>query len=614
MYQGPPPSFALLLPVLLACVALAVVLRWWAPRLWAPSATRVDVLLTGLLVVAGCGYAFWLHQAINPSWLPFGEDWWDFVNRVGELRALGGDEHAACSSPNRYLLFPTLGLLASSVAGTVVTGCIAVSVTVAGLIPAALYLLGRQLAPAPWALAGAITALHCPALLDNLGPPSDYLLMALLLILCLAAGLAAVRRGGAARFGAWGVCLALLLGCSPQSLITLLWMVPAAGVALALHHRGPLRDGWRPVLALTAPLVAMWLAYAVVPVEVAPLEGIVQRVQQEMGAVVERDRAFAAEGGTVTPAGDDEPAAEPGLAEGSWRPGRLGALWGLPRTVKTLASLSGSPVPMETRASILARGIRAQLPFPAWSLGLALFALVGVATGQRGEQRARRWFAAMVCVGLLLAFVGSQLTGLAGTIWLAETNAAKTFPSRYAAPLLLVLPCLILAGAGWAVTRLAPAEARGRGLAGLPLLTYLVLFMALASGGWSVADTLDRARQRAESRAENVGPGWRAVLTPLGAGRDVELVNFANVCEIRALFHRSQQLGAAAAPMVELAPSSGERLVVQPCVFSQVARPPLWMPASPERLEELGPCVHLDREPDRPLELLRRDELAPTVP
>ena len=140
-------------------------------------------------------------------------------------------------------------------------GNISVALAAASLLPLALYLLGRQLAPAYAALAGALIAGSLPLTVTFLGQVSDYLFCAWLLTLSAAAALWAARARHGASLAVAGVGLALYMAATPKAITWLAVAIPVLLLtAMVGLTRRPLATLLRCV-ALLSPLVLVWLVF-----------------------------------------------------------------------------------------------------------------------------------------------------------------------------------------------------------------------------------------------------------------------------------------------------------------------------------------------------------------
>jgi len=144
MYSTLYSSFEVLPYAILICGICAVIMSRATTLRIPPAPWWLDPIVLALLAAFGIGYAGYLHNLANPTWLPFGEDWWDFTTRALELQRIENGESFRCSAGNRYPLYAWLGLRLAEIQNTAIyIGCMKVSIIAAGLMPVALYILGR---------------------------------------------------------------------------------------------------------------------------------------------------------------------------------------------------------------------------------------------------------------------------------------------------------------------------------------------------------------------------------------------------------------------------------------------------------------------------------------
>ncbi|MDP7114677.1 MAG: hypothetical protein QGH45_22075, partial [Myxococcota bacterium] len=309
-----------------ACGVAGVVLSRWrktAERAAAPSAGwRLDAVMTAVLLLWGLFEAFRLMRIGNPDWVPAGQDYNDFLGHLADVATA----EVTYRGGYRYYVYPWLAAPLIHLAGMApyIAG-IGLSLVGNGLVPAATYALGRQLAPRPVALAAALLGMRLPALLIALGQVSDYSLTLVFQILVLATGIHAIRIGKPWAHLLFGVTLALLMGSTSKALPTLLLAVPVGLIAL------PWRRWPRAALAaggLVLPLAAMWFAFAAYPRQPRPLEYNLYQV----------DVAYARQQGiALGPEDYGWPADVDPDDQGSWLVGSAAALRGLPGTLRRMA-------------------------------------------------------------------------------------------------------------------------------------------------------------------------------------------------------------------------------------------------------------------------------------
>lgn len=550
-----------------------------------PSKTRgwVDLAVIAALVVAGLLYAGHLHAVANPAWLPVGQDWQDYVLRQQEL--LDPSFHGA--APNRYPFYPWLGLVWGRIGGwSPVIGAMQISIYAAGLLPAAGYLLGRQVAPRPVALAGALVCLHLPVLQEMLGPPTEYLLYTLLYVLSLAAGAAALARGGIWRFLGFGVVLALLMATVPQALVVLLAAVPLGLGALAWHGWRHPRRGALAALAFLLPLVLCWELYRGVDLPLHPLEGLVYNSQ------VTHARENRLQARMPEDLGWD-PHLHP-AQQGTWRIGGPGALSGLPTTLRYLARGTPDNIPFSWRWGTVRTGLEGQLPV---GVGWYLLGIPGVLAAGSAAWRGRAnpgsalpWVLAVL---LVAAATAVQVMGLLGTTWEA----------RYSLPILVTVPVLALGGVA-AIARLAfRGPWRASDLPWWPLLAVVVGLLAAGPAPLGAAHVWQTAREDAQGRTTS----QYFPLLRLAHSRGE-----ATVVDLSETYWTAGFLDPDEAPIprcmgdhVKLAAAPAGRFVLQPCMFAQGNPAPRWVTDDPDRLTPWVDCIEQDTRPSEPLALQR---------
>ncbi len=420
--------------IALALLACGLTSLWPRTR-WGTHRPRraicwVDVLVVALLAGVGSAMAGGIVDHLNPRWLPVGQDWREFVVFARDIQT-GGALHPV---PQRYPLYPWLAVQLAELQGFPVhLGLMQLNVLSAGLLPAALYLLGIQMAPRGVAAAGGLLALHIPTVVAVLGPPTDYLLHALIHVLVLASGTWALLRGGWVRHLAWGTSLALLMAVTMKSLPVLLVAVPLGIVGLILQGRHNPRRSLISLVAWLAPMVLIWQIYAGIQrwvQDAYTLDYNVYRTQVVVARSTGRTTTFPSDLGWDE---SDE------KKMGYWGVGRSTAWTHLPETLTFLARGPDHNLPAPVRLQSATTGLtRAMhLGHPAWlSLGLLGILATGSrrtlheGTGALGRLLALAWM-----VGMTL----SHFLGLMSTLYI----------SRYALVLLIPLPIMLMSGAAW---------------------------------------------------------------------------------------------------------------------------------------------------------------------
>ncbi len=439
-----------------ACgVGGAVLSRWprTAERVATPGAGwRLDALLVGLLLLFGLIEVFRLMRLGNPYWVPLGQDFNDFLGHLADVASPA----VTYRGGYRYYLYPWLAAPLIHGAGVApYTAGIGLALVGTGLVPAATYLLGRQLAPRPMAVAAALLGIRLPAVLFSLGHISDYSLTLVLQIGVLATGIHAIRAGRPLAHLAFGVALALLMGSSSKALPTLLLAIPVGLVAL------PWRSAPRAALSLAAlilPIVAMWAAFAAYPREPRPLEYNLYQVEV----------AYARQQGI--PLGPEDygwPADVDPNDQGSWRVGSGAALRGLPATLGRLRFRPEGYPPLSSRLPGIREGLGQALGL-SWLPLLWLLVPGCLAAGVPRASLHRR----LLAVAFLAALVASMLVG----------PTRLPFALRFFQPFAAVAPAVAMAGLALLVRLAIPRRARDADLFWWPL-PALALILVFAGPG-----------------------------------------------------------------------------------------------------------------------------------
>jgi len=589
-------ALAVVLGCALLCAAVGVPLarseRWvrWEKR-WGGR------WLEGGMVALCLGCSAWLTLGLlrvrNPDLLPLCNDLQEYLGYVTRFV----DPEYGRLSAYRYPLQPALAAQVCELWGlTPARGMVVVAVGAALGVPLALYALGRQLAPRPVALAGALLVVAAPSWIAMLGRPSDYMLSGLLQVLVLAAVVAALLRPGPWRALLAGVALAVFMASTPKALTLLLLALPALLAALLIRHprRPALLVG--SLLALLAPLALCWWAFSTVDWELRSLEHATIRVLEY---------AWHDVGYPISKA--DFPEVGRGEAvEGFWVVGQLEALRRLPDTLRFLLHVPVvAPEAFHGRA-LLEQALRAGvgLGSMAW---LLLVVPAVAAMGVRRTQGWKGWAYGALAAGFLGLALATQVRSL--TLILPE--------ERYLIALVMVLPLLMLVGAV-ALLRLALPAVRSAQLLWLPVL-LLVLGLLGRSGGpvglSSRAVLADQHRVSAMHRVffEDLGslsgvvapadqvvdytPGGLAVASLLGEHPSLQWRPL-----ILRLDHTEAFTPVPANP-------NGRRFVVDTCdTMSPHEYEYQWGRASgpfahDRRFVRRGTCIYEDTQPELPLAL-----------
>ena len=384
------------------------------------------------LSVWGVGEASRLHELANPAWTPLGQDSPEFLSMLAvaatgvEVPGLG----------YRYPLYPTLSAAYGAWQGlSPAEAGLAVCTMALGLLPAALYHLGVQLAPRGVALAMAPLSLGSPLLMGFLGQPTDYPLCALLQVSACAWALSWARRPEPHAALGLGAALALLGLATPKALLALLALLIGA-VVLAPWRR----PGWALLCLamLLSPIVGAWTVMGRLNPDRHSLEH----------AVFVVERAYASKHGvTLTPADYGLRPHTKEFQEGHYRFGDDDALRHLPETLRFLTTRPAAYPPLSTRLAEHKAGWVTDLGASRLPEALWIPLLVAGALGAARGVPLWRGLGAAAC---LLVVVGG---GMIGALRI-------DYASRYVLPSLVVLPVVWAAGATAAVSVVGPIVAR----------------------------------------------------------------------------------------------------------------------------------------------------------
>lgn len=581
-------------PILLIALSLgasAVLARLWRPRFrppaHAPSLLLRDLGTTALLAGAGMAIVSGLHTAMDPRWLPMGQDWREFILLALDIQSGG----AHLPVPQRYPFYPWLAIQLAHAQGLpLYLGLMQLSLISAGLVPAALYTLGVQLTRRPVAITGAVLSLFIPTVVAILGPPTDYLLHGLIHVLCLSAGTAALLRGGRWRFLGWGLSLGLLMAVTMKSLPVLLIAAPLALVALGLSlKRAPRRTGWS-ALAMVLPGLLIWQIYAGQKrwvLEAYTLDYNVYRTQVVVARSFGRTTQMPTDLGW-------HPTDEKRM--GYWGVGRAGAWQNLPRTLRFLARGPAQNLPRALRfqsaAEGLARAVR--LPHPGW-LVLALFGILAV--GSRGQPPRMGRALALVWVAGMTA---AHLMGLMSTLYIP----------RYALVLLLPLPLLLLGGGAWVLERLVPTHQRHHDRPWWLLLVGTAVAIGLGKTAPGAMEMVSKSTPEANELSLNVHEpfwNWRDGLTPQDEVVDLTenliISDLVQGTGARVITVKSETTDIRLRPH-----GSGRRFLVLPGCLNMGTSERVWSPhdSAPDRLAPIWTHLVEDTAPDTPLRVSRK--------
>lgn len=530
------------------------------------------------LGVWGVGEASRLHELANPAWTPLGQGSPEVLATLAA--AATGVEVPGLG--DRYPLYPTLSVAYGAWSGrSPAEAGLAVSTTAIGLLPAALYHLGVQLAPRGVALAMAPLSLVSPLLTGLLGQPTDHTLCALLQVSACAWGLSWARRPEPHAALGLGVALALLGLTTPHALLALLALLIGA-VVLAPWRR----PGWA-LLCLTmllSPLVGAWTVMGRLKADGQTLER----------AVFVVERAYAAQHGVTLTAADYGLSAEADQERG-YRFGDDAALRHLPETVRFFTTRPAAYPPLSTRLPEHKAGLVedlgvSRLPEALW---IPLF-VVGALGAARGVPL-WRGLGAAAC---LFAVVGAGMIGA----------PRVDYASRYASPSLVALPVVWAAGATAAVSVIGPILARALGWS-LPSRPSVLAF---GLGLLSVGFVLERpeAPLVAEAARRAAHPVSALVRLRDGLRPDDVVVDATPSREATAMFWGRARIERAEVPTTGPPVTYGaevggaRRFVVVGCALTPCQEPAWRMAlhqtdASP-RMRRLGEGLWEDTEPTAP--------------
>ena len=580
-----------LLIIGLSLLASAILARFWKPSTGAPSRPVTplgkDLLTVGLLAVAGIAVVNAIHMAMDPRWLPMGQDWREFVLLALDIQSGG----AYLPVPQRYPLYPWLAVQLSEAQGLPLhLGLMQLSLLSTGLIPAALYTLGIQLCRRPVAVTGALLSLAIPTIIAILGPPTDYLLHGLIHVLCLSAGTAALLRGGPWRYTGWGLSLAALMAVTMKSLPVLLMAAPLALVGLGLSMRKDVkRTGWC-ALGLVLPGLLLWQLYAGVDrwvQEAYTLDYNVYRTQVVVARSHGRTTTFPADLGW-------HPTDEKQM--GYWGVGRKDAWTNLPKTLQFLLRGPSHNLPQDLRFQSATQGLAKalRLSSPAW-LGLAVLGIVAV--GRRGKVEL---MARLLGLGWVTGMMAAHFLGVMSTLYIA----------RYALVVLLPLPLLLLGGAAWMLELLIPKHRRDHDRPWWLLLVATGLAIGLSPQAPGMAQMLKKETPEAMELSLNVHEAfwdWRDSLT--AEDQVIDLTENLIVADLVRTRTRQVLTVKSETTDITIRPHrSGRRFLVLPGCLNMGTAQRVWSPhdSQPDRLSDVWTHLVQDTAPSTPLRVSRK--------
>ena len=576
----------------LSLLCSALLARVWRSRRGQPtrpsSTLGADLLTVVLLALAGITIVSAVHHAMDPRWLPVGQDWREFVLLALDIQSGG----AHLPVPQRYPFYAWLAVQLAELQGLAVhQGLMQLSLLCAGLMPAALYTWGIQLTRRPVAVTGALLSLFIPTIIAILGPPSDYLMHALIHTAVLSAGTAALLRGGPWRFTAWGLSLAALMAVTMKSLPVLLMAAPLGLAGLLLAARASRKRAAWSTIGLILPGLLIWQLYSGIQrwvQEAYTLDYNVYRTQMVVALSHGRNTVFPADLGWHL---SDE------KRMGYWGVGRPGAWQNLPKTLEFLTRNPADNLPRALRYQSTAQGLAkaVRLPSPAW-LGLGLFGILAV--GSRGQKvrRAGRLLGLAWVGGMM----GAHLLGLSSTLYIA----------RYALVLLVPLPLLLLSGGAWLLERLLPAALRPHDRPWWLLLIGTGLVVGLSSQAPGIQQMMDKDTPEASELSMDVHESfwdWRDGLLP--TDQVVDLTENLILADLVSTHTRQVITVKSETTDIRLPPHrGGRRYLVLPGCLRMGTSERVWRPheADPDRLQTVWTLLVEDLTPDKALRVSRK--------
>ena len=556
-----------------------------------PQARKGELLVEGASLLVALGWGFWnvltLLPVRSPQLLPYASDYWEYLGFTAHFL----DPSAPAPPAFRHPLFPWLASqLCTLFDLSPSLGNLWIAVIAAGLIPVALYLLARQIAPPFVALCGALLGGSLPVLVDSLGLVSDYLFCTWVLVLSAAACLWATRRGNLLAYAAAGISLAALMAATPKALTWLVIAIPLLSLRALLGVRAQPRGPVVRLLFLLVPLVAVWWLFARSPLLYNSLEHATDLVFSDCLGHVPVTSVHPTPG-------------ELWPADRGWIVGEWSSLFQIPRTLEYLREIG----------AIGRSGVHFQSGFWVTFMeqfsrgrGLWLFPVMGL-LGCLGPATVRRrptpWIPTLLVIAMVSAFFLSSLV------------ASASLPPRlrYHLTAILILPVFAPAGGAF-LLRLLPVLRRAAEWPWLvlPLLClWLVEFSDLPVGRPA---RLQRAALLADREEPVMAPfaalqQLRPELLP-----DDHVLDLAPNGEVRAMLLHAVVIeaypsfgGAQGAGGLTLYPQGrGRRLLFGGCAETHLGDNHLWKildsagDGVEPRLQRLSPCLLEDTRPRRP--------------
>ena len=550
----------------------------------------IDLLVLAAVTAAGCLYANHLHELGNSTWSPIGQDWPDFIIRGLDLQRLEAGEALTSPNDNRYPLYPWLGLRWASLENIpLYQGCMKVSMVSAGLLPAALYILGRQLAPIPVALAGSLMALHCPELLTILGPVTDYIFYTFLFVLNLGVGCLALRRGGILRFAAMGACLSLIMAADSKGLIVLLLGIPAALVGMAWHGRRAPRRTLLTLILFALPLLSVWQMFSETRLPLPALEGLI--------FISQRDQA-GNRGQQMSPPSDLGWDKSKSLrSQGHWVVGDSKALWNLPKTVAFLWRGAEGNLPFQVRFESNISGVEKKLPFPAWLLLFILPGCLAAGCARCWGRPLGQWLVPWsLTATFATAMVVIHILGVMSTLWIP----------RYSVMVQVLIPLLVLAGAAAIFRPLMRAPWRDAGLPWWPVFFFTLYSVAVGDGPWSFHQS---RVLRSKLNNSMVTRTFDSTNRLLDQHPQAVVVDLSGHLFMQGVFPRKMLVQPPCNSLtVRIGGTDRERFILQPGLYGGGGAVDRWVSTNPDVFRVLSFDGHIDQDryPGTPMVLQRQ--------
>ncbi len=592
---------------MLVCVALcglgAAAWSWLRPRSECPPRRwgwALDLGIVVALVLLGWLRVRALQQASNPEALPYGADFRDYLGYVLAFLepSLSWPDHF------RYPLFAWLAAgLCRLQEVPPATGAMQLSLASSALLPAALFLLGRQLAPRAVAVVAGFWVLQLPPMMQTLGMPSDYVFCSLIQALMLASGVWALGRGGWWRFLLFGCASATMMGATAKGFTLVL---PALGLAVVYGAIALVRRQWTGGLAPLAwllPVVLLWLAYSQHGLQTFSLEFQTWNVRSEDLQQLTQRQLPVPEGLGWGEQGDAR-------NMGYWRVGDPRALQNLHRIAGFFLQSPADAPPHAALEESQHRGLAEVTGSrDLWFLWLMIPGAFGVAVWSRRRQAdppvRGRGVGLALGVGFLVAVLASQWAGVLTLL----------YRFRYLQPLVVLLPLLVFGGAATLASLFCRPGTPRLELAWLPvpLVALLVLQGAgpLGFGQAAINGRKDQLEMQPLTDLLRLVPelepdegitdvSWRHLAWYLLWHQDVPLQAAGT------MDHASGQVAVD----VEGVPWK-RRYLVSECRGGEQGSSQDWsyydydraVAAQPERLVRLTPCVVEDLRPGDPLRL-----------